>query len=100
MRPATPSVGWDIECEGAAVQAGNLMTHDVVTVGSGTSAKYAAAVMAEHGFAALPVVEDGGVVIGIVVEADVLRDRLPQDLRLHLLRGPVAEEPPALLVRG
>jgi CBS domain-containing protein len=86
--------------EGTAVQTRDLMTRDVVTVGPDTSAKYAAEVMAERGFAALPVVDDGGGVIGIVAEADVLRDRLPQDPRLHLLREPVAEEPPALLVRG
>jgi CBS domain-containing protein len=100
MRPATPSIGSDIECEEASVQIRDLMTLDVVTVGPETSAKYAAEVMAERGFAALPVVDDRGGVIGIVAEADVLRDRLPQDPRLHLLREPVAEEPPALVVRG
>ena len=56
--------------------------------------------MAEHGYAALPVVDDQGGVIGVVAEADVLRDRLPQDPRLHLLRAEVADEPPSLLVRG
>jgi CBS domain-containing protein len=76
------------------------MTRDVVTVGPDTSAKYAAEVMAERGFAALPVVDDDGRVIGIVAEADVLRDRLPQDPRLHLLREAAVESPPALLVRG
>src|SRR5215210_7403694 len=78
----------------------DLMTPDVVTVGPDTSAKYAAEVMAERGFAALPVVDDGGRVIGVVAEVDVLRHRLPQDPRLHMLREPVAEQPPPLLVRG
>jgi CBS domain-containing protein len=36
------------------------MTRDVVTVGPDTSAKYAGEVMAERGFAALPVVDDEG----------------------------------------
>jgi len=76
------------------------MTGDVVTVGPDTPAKYAAEVMAERGFAALPVVDDDGVVIGIVAEADVLRDRLPQDPRLHLFRESEARTSPALLVRG
>ena len=76
------------------------MTREVVTVGPDTSAKYAAAVMADRGFAALPVVDDEGRVIGIVAEADVLRDRLPQDPRLHLRREAAVESPPALLVRG
>jgi CBS domain-containing protein len=82
------------------VQVRDAMTRDVVTVGPDTSAKYAAEVMAERGFAALPVVDDGERVIGIVAEADVLRNRLPQDPRLHLLREAAVESPPALLVRG
>jgi CBS domain-containing protein len=82
------------------VQVRDAMTRDVVTVGPDTSAKYAAEVMAQRGFAALPVVDDDGRLIGIVAEADVLRDRLPQDPRLHLLREPAVESPPALLVRG
>jgi CBS domain-containing protein len=77
------------------------MTRDVVTVGPETSAKYAAEVMADRGFAALPVVDDDGRLIGIVAEADVLRDRLPQDPRLHLRRdGGTPTQAPALLVHG
>ena len=77
------------------------MTREVVTVGPETSAKYAAEVMADRGFAALPVVDDDNRLIGIVAEADVLRDRLPPDPRLHMRRdGPAPEAQPALLVRG
>jgi CBS domain-containing protein len=77
------------------------MTRDVVTVGPDTSAKYAAEIMAERGFAAIPVVDEDGRLVGIVAEADVLRDRLPSDPRLHALRGADAPDtPPPLLVRG
>jgi CBS domain-containing protein len=80
------------------------MTTEVVTVGPDTSAKYAGELMAEHGFAALPVVDDDGRLLGIVAEADVLRDRLPQDPRLHLRRDGLerddAREDVPLLVRG
>jgi CBS domain-containing protein len=62
------------------------MTREVVTVGPMTSAKYAAEVMAGHGFAALPVVDDDGALIGIVAEADVLRHRVLADPRLHARR--------------
>jgi CBS domain-containing protein len=73
------------------MQARDVMTREVVTVGPATSAKYAAEVLATHGFAALPVVDDDGALIGIVAEADVLRRRVPLDPRLHLRRD---EEPP------
>jgi CBS domain-containing protein len=76
------------------------MTRDVVTVGPDTSAKYAAEVMTDRGFAALPVVDDDRRVLGIVAEADVLRDRLPPDPRLHLRRERPAAVPPPPLVRG
>jgi CBS domain-containing protein len=77
------------------------MTREVVTVGPDTSAKYAAEVMAEHGFAALPVVDEDDRLIGIVAEADVLRDRMPADPRLHLRRdGETPGPPPSLLVHG
>ena len=83
------------------MQARDVMTREVVTVGPETSAKYAAEVMAEHGFAALPVVDDDGRLVGIVAEADVLRDRVPPDPRLHLRRDGGAEPAAlSLLVHG
>lgn len=68
------------------MQARDVMTREVVTVGPHTSAKYAGELMTEHGFAALPVVDGDGRLVGIVAEADVLRDRIPEDPRLHALR--------------
>jgi CBS domain-containing protein len=77
------------------------MTREVVTVGPDTSAKHAGEVMAEHGFAALPVVDDDDRLVGIVAEADVLKDRLPLDPRLHMRRDEdVQDRPLPLLVRG
>jgi CBS domain-containing protein len=77
------------------------MSREVATVGPDTSAKYAAEVMAARGFAALPVVDGDNQLVGIVAEADVLRDRLPADPRLHARRdAPVPDAPPSLLVRG
>ncbi|MGY1747647.1 CBS domain-containing protein [Modestobacter sp. SYSU DS0511] len=81
------------------MQARDLMTRDVVTVTPEASAKQAAEIMARHGYAALPVVSEAGAVVGIVAEADVLRSRLPQDPRLHMVREP-ENAPPPLLVRG
>jgi CBS domain-containing protein len=57
--------------------------------------------MAERGFAALPVVDEDNRLAGIVAEADVLRDRLLPDPRLHLRRDEPATRPaPPRLVRG
>jgi CBS domain-containing protein len=76
------------------------MTREVVTVGPDTSAKYAAEIMAERGYAAVPVVDDDDRLVGIVAEADVLAERLPPDPRLHLRRDATDDAPPPLLVRG
>jgi CBS domain-containing protein len=76
------------------------MTREVVTVGPETSAKYAAEIMTERGFAAVPVVDGDYQLVGIIAEADVLADRLPPDPRLHLRRDQADEqERPRLLVR-
>ncbi|MGX5654790.1 CBS domain-containing protein [Geodermatophilus nigrescens] len=81
------------------MQARDVMTRDVVTVGPHTAVRYAAEVMADRGYAALPVVDDDDRLVGIVAEADLLRDRLPEDPRLHLRRdGDQADTlPPALV---
>ena len=82
------------------MQIQELMIRDVVTVGPATSAKYAAELMADRGFAALPVVDDNDQLVGIVAEADVLRDRLPHDPRLHARRDDEPHSTPSVLVRG
>jgi CBS domain-containing protein len=83
------------------VQARDVMTREVVTVGPDTPVKYAAEVMAERGFAALPVIDNDERLVGIVAEADVLRNRLPADPRLHVRRDRLTPEvPPSMLVRG
>jgi CBS domain-containing protein len=76
------------------------MTRDVLTVGPDSSVKHAAALMAERGFAALPVVDEDDRLVGIVAEADALRNRLPPDPRLHLRRdGPPTQPAPPPRVR-
>jgi len=53
---------------GEGMRARDLMTRPVVTVTPETTAKHAAEVLAEHGFTALPVVDDDERLIGIVTE--------------------------------
>jgi CBS domain-containing protein len=77
------------------------MTRHVITVGPDSRVKQAAEVMADRGFAALPVVDEDNVLVGIVAESDVLRNRLLPDPRLHLRRDEPSTQPkPPELVRG
>lgn len=82
------------------MQVRDVMTREVVTVGPDTSAKYAGELLAGRGFAALPVLDDDAQLVGIVSEADVLRDRLLRDPRLHLRRDGEHDAVLPLLVRG
>jgi CBS domain-containing protein len=66
------------------------MTTNVVTVKPDTPAREAAALLAERGFTALPVVDDQGELAGLVGEAELLRGRLPQDPR-WLVHGEPAQ---------
>ncbi|TDV44108.1 CBS domain-containing protein [Actinophytocola oryzae] len=68
------------------MRARDIMTTPVTTVGAETSIKEAAAVLAENGFTALPVV-DGDRLVGIVTEADLVRDRVPRDPRARCHPG-------------
>lgn len=63
------------------MRARDLMSTPVVTVKPSTSAKEAAGLLASHGFTALPVVDDDDRLIGIITEADLIRDRIPRDPR-------------------
>jgi len=55
------------------MQTRDIMTSPVVTVTPDTSVKDAAAALVEHGINAVPVVDDGRRLVGIVSEADLLR---------------------------
>lgn len=66
------------------MRASEIMTSPVVSVPAHTPVHDAATLLAEHGFASLPVVDDDGRVIGIVSEIDVVRDRMPRDPRTHM----------------
>lgn len=70
------------------MRARDLMSRPVYTVRPDTSIEQAAALLADHGFAAAPVVGEDGRLLGIVAEADLLRDRIPPDPVAHLRRDP------------
>jgi CBS domain-containing protein len=59
----------------------DIMSSPVVTVTVVTTVKHAAGLLASNGFTALPVLDDDGGLIGIVTEADLVRDRFLRDPR-------------------
>jgi CBS domain-containing protein len=69
------------------MRARDIMTSPVKTVRPETTIKDAAGLLATNGFTALPVVDDDNRLIGIVTEADLVRDRIPRDPRAHMLSG-------------
>src|SRR5688500_17310491 len=79
------------------MRARDIMTNPVICVHPETSVREAAEVLTEHRFAALPVIDEDARLIGIVAEADLIRDRIPSDPRAHIWRpeGDNAEREPA-----
>nr|CEL19748.1 CBS domain containing protein [Kibdelosporangium sp. MJ126-NF4]CTQ96973.1 CBS domain containing protein [Kibdelosporangium sp. MJ126-NF4] len=58
-----------------------MMTTAVVTVEASTSAKEAAKLLVDNGFTTLPVIGHDGALVGVVTDADILRDRIGVDPR-------------------
>jgi len=61
-----------------------LMAADVASVPPQSSLAEAVRLLATRRVSALPVVDEGGLVVGILSEADVLRLQIAQDPRAHL----------------
>lgn len=62
----------------------DVMTREPVTIGRDRSVKDALALLARHAVTALPVVDAEQRVIGVVSEADLIRDHVPADPRARL----------------
>lgn len=75
---ATSLSVWEINHLLSKLTVGEVMTQAVLTVGPDHPAREAARLMVEHQFGALPVV-DGGHLIGIVTETDLLRAFIRRD---------------------
>jgi CBS domain-containing protein len=82
------------------MRAKDIMTSPVVTVRLSTHVKEAAAILAERGFTALPVVDADDRLIGIVTEADLVRDRIPPDPRFRRFADALPEKRPLQLTVG
>ena len=70
--PATSLSVWEINFLIAKLTVGSVMRRAVITIDAHRDAAEAARIMLDHKIGALPVV-DGGAVVGIVTETDMLR---------------------------
>jgi len=70
--PATSLSVWEVNFLIAKLTVGSVMRHTVITVDPQREAADAARIMLDHKIGALPVV-DGGEIVGIVTETDMLR---------------------------
>ena len=65
------------------MRAREIMSSPAITVQASTPVTDAAVLLEEKGFTGLPVTDDEGNLIGIVTEADLIRNRIAADPRLH-----------------
>lgn len=73
----------------------DIMSRPVFTVQPTDPVEGAAALLADRGITAAPVVDERNRLVGMVSEGDLLRDRVPRDPTAHLraATGPVARRP-------
>jgi CBS domain-containing protein len=76
--------GVDVPREEPAMLVREVMTPEPVTVHPDTATKVALRMLDERAITSMPVVQDGRIV-GVVSEADLVRDAVPRDGRTHLL---------------
>src|SRR4029453_2418199 len=79
---ATSLSVWEINHLLSKLTVDEVMTRTVITVGPDRPAREAAQLMVDHQIGALPV-EDGGRLIGIVTETDLLRAFIRLDARVR-----------------
>jgi CBS domain-containing protein len=60
-----------------------VMSRPAVTVQDGATVKAAIALLEQHEISAMPVVDSSGQLIGVVSEADVIREMVVPDPRVH-----------------
>jgi acetoin utilization protein AcuB len=83
---ATSLSVWEINHLLAKLTVDEVMTQAVITVGPDRPAREAARLMVEHQIGALPVA-DGGCLVGIVTETDLLRAFIRMDAPVGAWRG-------------
>ena len=67
------------------MRAKDIMSTPVVTASASTKLKRIAELMLEHDISAVPIVDDTGVLVGIVSEADIVPLQSVEDPRRHMI---------------
>jgi CBS domain-containing protein len=62
-----------------------VMTAQPVTVRTDTPVKEALALLDRHSITMLPVLSPAGIIVGVVTEADLIRDVVKPDVRTHMI---------------
>lgn len=83
--PATSLSVWEINHLLMALTVDKVMTQAVITVGPDREAREAGRLMLDHKIGAVPVV-DGGRLVGIVTETDLLRAFVASENKIAALR--------------
>ena len=77
------------------MKAADVMTRDVISIGTGHSVQHAAKLMLSNQISGLPVLNDDGKLVGIITEGDLMRRLelygLPADVESETLRAADAE---------
>ena len=73
----------------------DVMTENPVTVRRDATVKEALVLLAHHHVTSLPVVEPDTTIVGVVSEADLIRESVPTDPRAQILPAPPPLVPPA-----
>lgn len=77
-----------------------VMTRNPVTVRASTPVKEALALLDRHSITMMPVVSPAGLIVGVVTEADLIRDVVKPDVRTHMIppqRGQTVLPPHAVV---
>lgn len=72
----------------------DIMSHPVLTVRESTTVKAAADLLSRKGYTAMPVVDENDRVVGVVTEADLVREQFPRDPRYRTSADDERESPP------
>ena len=75
-----------------------VMTRRPITVGPDTSVKDALVLLDDHSITMMPVVSHAGSLVGVVSEADLVRDALQPDPRAHMVPDAGWTERPTTVV--